>query len=75
MTKPQMVLLSFSSPWRVVAFCTDWVLAASLLFWAKGGGGVLQTALRDHERRFSSIRGSRLPVNTSLFLLSRKQMD
>lgn len=36
-----MVLLSFSSPWRAVAFCTDWVLTASPLFFSFffcGGG-------------------------------------
>lgn len=29
MTKPQMVVLSFPSPWRVEALQSDWVLAAA----------------------------------------------
>lgn len=43
-----MVLLSFSFPWRVVAFCSDWVLAASPLFFSPffGRGWGVQKALR-----------------------------
>lgn len=42
MTKPQMVVLSFPSPWRVEALHSDWVLAAALL--RRGGAPIFHKA-------------------------------